>query len=249
MEMIPVKQSSKVPRMIEPTIDIREAQREAEREAQREARREAELQAQREAEQEADRQNAIANLKRFVEENIHARGKDCFQDLEFRELRSDNRYLYRHLQDFTVQTNLFTIKFSGTGYHVDYQDGVVSYEQFSNCQRLESITFKNVTVVGENSFNKCSNLAKVIFEKRATVKPYGFFKCTRLNYLKFQTKCTIKDYAFQGCDELSKVHFYRRKVTTLGQHAFGFMNMKRFEYSGDMPQTTPPAKRQRRLRL
>ena len=226
-----MKKSTKVLRIPDPSINIEEAEREAQREA--------------------ERRNAIANFIRSVVRNIRDRQGFCFQDLEFGELTSDDRDLvYRHLQDVTVQTDLFTINFRGTGYHVDYRDRVVSYLQFTNCKRLESITFEEDTVVEENSFKECSNLAKVIFEKGATVEIYGFYKCTGLKYLKFQKKCTIEDSAFEGCDQLSIVYFNRMKETTFGKHAFGFWNMqKKFEYSGDMPQTTPPAKRQRRLRL
>lgn len=95
----------------------------------------------------------------------------------------------------------------------------VSDAAFSECEKLESVVFKNdLTYLGDSAFYGCKELSSVTFEAGVeTIAPLAFVGCTSLDELTLpDSAVAIGDSAFSGSGLQKLVFAENTVITTLG---------------------------------
>ena len=127
------------------------------------------------------------------------------------------------------------------------QIAYIGNEAFMNARLLNSITLKNVSVIGNRAFKECNELATVdlgtttgtigqecfsgcellnsiTFNSSTKTIGYGaFYDCTGLTTVSFADNirnCEVKDYAFYNCTALTNVSMENAGIISLGAGAF-----------------------------
>lgn len=93
------------------------------------------------------------------------------------------------------------------GYRILTVDGV-TYEPFSECTNLTSITIPNsVTTIGSSAFHKCTSLTSItIPESVTTIGSSAFNGCTVLTSVTIPESVTaVKENVFSGCTNLTSL--------------------------------------------
>ena len=101
----------------------------------------------------------------------------------------------------------------------------VGKRAFSNCVRLETVTFaQGLDTVGAHCFSGCTALKQI--ELPVSVKKIGygaFAKCSslqKLNLDNISVACVIDDYAFFDCYSLNEIKMENANITDIGKGAF-----------------------------
>ena len=89
---------------------------------------------------------------------------------------------------------------------------------FYNCKSLTSVTFPNVTYIGNNAFKYCKSLITTNFPNAADIGNYGFQGCESLTSVNFPNVTSAPMYGFGQCSALTDASF--SKLTNIATYAF-----------------------------
>ncbi|MBR1929716.1 MAG: leucine-rich repeat protein [Paludibacteraceae bacterium] len=130
------------------------------------------------------------------------------------------------LSDLTAKLDVRTgaLTFTGSGamknFTTSSRPGWYSYQSV-----LKSVTFGNVTAIGNYAFDGCSGLIGTITitNKITSIGNYAFRNCTGIPGLTFNNTTaltTIGNYAFSGCSSITSSIKLPASITSLGTYAF-----------------------------
>ena len=100
----------------------------------------------------------------------------------------------------------------------DNKIDIIRNYAFYYCSSLTSVSFPNVTSIGEDAFNGCSGLISVSFPVATSIGTRAFNSCSGLTSASFPEATSIGGSAFDSCSGLTKVSF--PKATSIGTYAF-----------------------------
>lgn len=86
-------------------------------------------------------------------------------------------------------------------------DGITSVKNYAFYgQKINSISFPDVTSIGEGSFGNCSSLNNVNIPNLLQIGKSAFIRCSQLTSIDLPKTKTIGENAFQYCSRLSTVN-------------------------------------------
>ena len=115
--------------------------------------------------------------------------------------------------------NLSTVELTiGSEAPLRYNITEIDYRALQGNNTIKSVTFPDVTTIGERAFALCVALTSVNFPITTTIGIYAFTNCTSLMSVNFPGVTIIQLQAFSGCTALTSITF--PVATTIGQSAF-----------------------------
>lgn len=108
--------------------------------------------------------------------------------------------------------------------HIDVPDTITIIENYAFSKtNLTSISFNNVTIIGEQAFFQCENLASVNIGNYVERINLGAFRfCTSLTSITLPNTLTrIEQMGFYGCSNLENITSLAMTAPTLGTSALG----------------------------
>lgn len=99
---------------------------------------------------------------------------------------------------------------------------------------LTDISADNVTFVGKYAFYNCQKLETVSFKNLKTVGVWAFAYCEKLNAICLDEVLEIGSYAFFGCGKLESINL--KKTLKLESYAFGLSGLKTVKTSQNLNQ-------------
>ena len=94
----------------------------------------------------------------------------------------------------------------------------IGEDAFNGCSGLTSVSFPVATSIGTRAFNSCSGLTSASFPEATSIGGSAFDSCSGLTSVSIPKATSIGGSAFNGCSGLTKVSF--PKATSIGTYAF-----------------------------
>ncbi|MCL2181271.1 MAG: leucine-rich repeat domain-containing protein [Treponema sp.] len=100
----------------------------------------------------------------------------------------------------------------------DDDDGETSNYAFRHFTRLESVTGRNIRLIGTFAFYNATTLTEAVFPKVVHVMQYAFYNCSSVKSFDFERLADIMPSAFENCTSLEKAAFHSARAVS--QRAF-----------------------------
>lgn len=89
----------------------------------------------------------------------------------------------------------------------DNSTSLIDSKAYLDNTEIESVSFPNVSLVGDHGFAGCINLKMAYLPRVTLIGDHSFAGCTNLEEITLSSSVLIGSDSFEGCNNLTKINY------------------------------------------